>query len=137
MYRSSCLVPLVKDPITGSMVIRIESSKNTTEQLEEKRGEVISALHLASSIHLSLLTLGVTLAVGGRAVHKQLLALQHQLLWRMVATTLESEARKSSGKTNFSFCLAEKVLEAVASNRSSLQLSAFRALILEHLTLCR
>ena len=70
-------------------------------------------------------------------MHRQLMSLQHHLLWQMVATALEQEARKTSHVSNFTYSLAEKALEAIASPSSSLQLSALRALVLEHLTLCR
>ena len=77
------------------------------------------------------------MAVGATAVHRQLLLLQQKLLWRIVGAALEQEARLGAGVSNFTYGLAEQTLQAIASGSSSLQLSSLRALVLEHVTLCR
>ena len=77
------------------------------------------------------------MAVGATAVHRQLLLLQQKLLWRIVGAALEQEARQGAGVSNFTYSLAEQTLQAIASGSSSLQLSSLRALVLEHVTLCR
>ena len=77
------------------------------------------------------------LAIGGRAVHKCLLALQNQLLWRIAASVLEHEAQLGSVNSNFLYSLAEKTLAHIVSDVATLQLSGLRAVILEHLSLCR
>ena len=77
------------------------------------------------------------MAVGATAVHRQLLLLQQKLLWRIVGAALELEARLGAGVSNFTYGLAEQTLQAIASGSSSLQLSSLRALVLEHVTLCR
>ena len=55
----------------------------------------------------------------------------------MVGAALEQEARIGASLNNFTYSLAEKTLASIVSRGSSLQLSALRALVLEHLTLCR
>ena len=77
------------------------------------------------------------MAVGATAVHRQLLLLQQKLLWRIVSAALKQEARQGAGVSNFTYSLAEQTLQAIASGSSSLQLSSLRALVLEHVTLCR
>ena len=75
--------------------------------------------------------------VGSRAVHRRLLQLQQRLLWQLVGSCLEDEARGAALNSNFSYSLASSVLAAVASPSPSRPMAALRPLVLKHLAVSR
>ncbi|GAX86451.1 hypothetical protein CEUSTIGMA_g13861.t1 [Chlamydomonas eustigma] len=101
------LVPLVKD-VSGSVKIR---NRGASPELSG--------------------------ALGSKSVHQHLISLQQKQLWAIAASDLEHEARKGFSASNFTYSLAEKVLEAVASKTASLHMCSLRPFILEHITVCR